>query len=146
MADLEPDEQPTPLGILGGAVNERPVRDGDDLGGVVEVAGRCLDCLPGGLRGLLHDRGDDRFLAVEVVVEGPEADVGLVGDLVDPSGVDPLTREASPAPLRSAGRASARLRRARRSICDAADDGLVIVDKLISFAYVGDVETAEEHH
>jgi hypothetical protein len=68
------------------------VRDCDDLGRVVELAGRCVDRLAGGLRGLLHDGGDDRVLALEVVVEGAEADVGLVGDLVDPGGVDPDRR------------------------------------------------------
>jgi hypothetical protein len=67
VADLEAHEQPSPFGLLRGAPDQRAVRDCDDLGRVVEHAGRCVDRLAGGLRGLLHDRGDDRVLALEIV-------------------------------------------------------------------------------
>jgi hypothetical protein len=93
VADLEAHEQPSPFGLLRGAPDQRAVRDCHNLGGVVELAGRRVDRLARGLNGLLHDSGNDRVLTVEVVVEGAESDVGLVGDLVDPGGVDPLARE-----------------------------------------------------
>jgi hypothetical protein len=97
--DLHADEQPGPVGIAARAADELAVRRGDHLGGVIEVPGHGVDGLA--LRGdrLGEDRFDDRFLAVEVVVERAEADVGHVGDLVYPRGVDALTGEQPPCRL-----------------------------------------------
>jgi hypothetical protein len=75
------------------APDQRAVGDAHDLGRIVDRrrggvdGGRELERL------LLDQRGEDRVLALEVVVEGPEAEIGRVGDLVDPGGVHPLARE-----------------------------------------------------
>lgn len=59
-------------------------------------AGRDANRVCGRCRRALHYSGDHRFLAVEVAVEGAEADVRLVGDLVDAGAVDPMAREHPP--------------------------------------------------
>jgi hypothetical protein len=69
------------------------VRGRDHLGGILERRRERVERRALGRDGLLEHRLDDRFLALEVVVEGPEADVGLVGYLLDPRVVDALTGE-----------------------------------------------------
>ena len=93
MADLEADEQPAEAGIIDRGLDQRPVGDGDDLGGIIEVEGGAVVGLRGLLGGLFDDGDDDLVLGLEVVVEGAEPDVGLLGDLVDAGGVDALAGE-----------------------------------------------------
>ena len=87
---VEADEQPSPVGIDPGEVDEVPVRHRDDFGRVVQVRRDELHrrTVSGDL---LAEHGfDDRLLRFEVVVERPEADVRLVGDLVDAGALDAL--------------------------------------------------------
>jgi hypothetical protein len=66
------------------------MRRGDDLGRILELGGEGVDFSALRGDGLGEDGLDDRLLGLEVVVEGTEADVGLVGDLLDAGAVDPL--------------------------------------------------------
>ena len=56
---------------------------GEHLGGVVETGAGGVDHLRPALENLLGRGLEEFFLADEVVVEGPEADVGGFGDLLD---------------------------------------------------------------
>ena len=58
-------------------------RGGEHLGWVVETGARGVDHLRPALENLLRRGLEEFFLADEVVVEGPEADVGGFGDLLD---------------------------------------------------------------
>jgi len=60
-----------------------PQRDGEHLRRVADVRTGPVDHLPPLLQQLPGRRPEQLLLAVEVVVEGPEADVGLFGDLGD---------------------------------------------------------------
>ena len=90
---VEPDEQPTPVWVVTGATDEAAVSGGDDLGGIVEMSRVRVDLRALGSDDVAEDGLDKRLLAREVVVERAEADVGLVGDLLDARAVDPLTGE-----------------------------------------------------
>ena len=87
---VEADQQPSPLRIAAGEVHEIAVRRGDHLCRVIKVGRDGGDCATLGGNGLPDDGFDDRLLGVEVVVEGAETDIRLVGDLVDPSVLDAL--------------------------------------------------------
>ena len=69
------------------------MRHRDDLGRIIQVRRNGLKRRP--LSGdLLAEHGfDDRLLRFEVVVERPEPDVGLVGDLIDAGALDALAGE-----------------------------------------------------
>jgi hypothetical protein len=116
---VQPDEEPAPVRIGSGEVDEVAMRDRDHLGRVLDTLRHGVDRRSVRRDCLLQDRPDDRLLAREVVVEGAEADVGLVGDLVDPRVVDALAGEEGargrdqlrPRLLAAAGVPADRLRR-----------------------------------
>ena len=56
---------------------------GEHFGGVVETGAGGVDHLRPALEDLFRRGLEEFFLAGEVVVEGPEADVGCFGDLLD---------------------------------------------------------------
>ena len=65
----------------------------DDLGGIVKLSRDGVDFRALGSDRVGQDHIDERLLAFEVVVERPEADIGLVRDLLDPRVVHTLARE-----------------------------------------------------
>jgi len=86
-------QQPRPVSVCSTGLNEVSVCDGNDLGGILEVGGHGTDGGPLGGDCLLELRFDDRLLAIEMLVELAEADVGGLGDVVDARAVDALARE-----------------------------------------------------
>ena len=66
---------------------------GDDLGGIVELSREGVDFRALGSDRVGEDHFDERLLALEVVVERPEADVGLLCDLLNAGVVDTLAGE-----------------------------------------------------
>ena len=76
-------QEPGDIGVRPAQPPGDPQRDGEDLRRVADVRTGLVDHLPP-LFQQLSGRGPEQLLlAVEVVVEGPEADVGLFGDLGD---------------------------------------------------------------
>src|SRR5271165_2086097 len=105
LRSVEADQQPSPLRVAAGEVHEVAVRRGDDLCRIIKIRRDGGDRATLGANGLPNDSLDDRLLGVEVVVEGAETDVRLLGDLVYPSVLDALagkqrTRGVEQLPLR----------------------------------------------
>jgi hypothetical protein len=69
------------------------MRRGDHLRRIVELRRHRADRSAARGDRLHEHRFDDRRLALEVVVEGAKADLGLVGDLLDPGVLHALARE-----------------------------------------------------
>ena len=77
------DQEPRP-GAVGARTPQRvPHRRGHHLGRILEARERAVQSVRITLEYLLDQRGVDRVLGLEMVVERAEADVGRLGDLVD---------------------------------------------------------------
>ena len=86
------DEEPSPR-LVGRGPHDRVTRRcREHLGRIVGRLGELVGGYAEALDRVLHDGLGDRLLGDEVVVEGPEADVRRVGDLLDRRGPDALAR------------------------------------------------------
>jgi hypothetical protein len=125
-------DQPRPLEVPAGQSHDVAMSGGDHLGRIVELCGRRVDGRA--VRGdrLDQHRFDDRPLALEVVVERAEADVGLVRDLVDARVVDAPRANSVRAACRSLARVCSRRRAWRSGAGATVPDRLAIFDEAIS--------------
>ena len=76
-------EEPGDVGVGPAEPPGDPGAHGEQLGRVGEAGGGPVDQLPPAFQHLLRGGREQLLLGVEVVVERPEADVGLLGDLGD---------------------------------------------------------------
>ena len=93
---LQADEEPAPVAILADGGEQMTMGDADLLGDLVDLILADDEELELLVERLPQERGEDRVLRLEVVVEAAERDVRLRGDLADGRLLDALSGEEAP--------------------------------------------------